>query len=83
MNIPNYHVLKITYIGPTNNRPSRVKILSERFEQSKTISYNHELRGTLEIAEKWLVENGFNLVGHAEGNNCYYVVSDTFKSPLS
>lgn len=30
-------------------------------------------------AEKELKERGFELIGKAEGNNCYYIISNTFK----
>lgn len=75
----NFHVLKVKYIGATNYKPSRVSIRSERFEQSKTIEYDHQFSNTYEIAINWLNENGFNVPGKAEGKDCYYIISDTFK----
>lgn len=75
----NYHLLKVTYIGPTNYLGSRVKITSERFKQSKTISYDYAFNNALDIAEDWLTKNGFEIVGHGEGKDCYYVISNTFE----
>ena len=77
--LPNYHVLKIKYYGPTNVSGSRVGIISERFEQRVTIDYNYEFANTYEIAEDWLIKNGFELIGKAEGKDCYYIISSTFK----
>lgn len=75
----NYHVLKVAYLGPTNFKGSRVKITSERFEQSKTISWNYSFNSSYDIAADWLKNNGFDLLGIAEGKDCYYIISETFK----
>lgn len=81
MNIPNYHILTIKYIGPSNVLGSRVKIISERFKESSTINYDHEFNNALEIAEAWLSNHGFNIIGHGEGKDHMYVITDTFLSP--
>lgn len=75
----NYHIIKAKYLGATNYRGSRIKLTSERFEQSKVINYTYEFSNTLEIAENALKLLGFNLIGHAEGKDCYYIITDTFK----
>lgn len=79
-NIPNQHVLIVKYVGQTNTTPSRVKIISERFHQSILIPFDSEHgMDSCEIAEYWLLSNGFALKGHAEGKGHYYVITDTFK----
>jgi hypothetical protein len=78
----NYHVLKIKYYGPTNVSGSRIGIISERFNQRKTIDFRHDLGYSYEQAEFWLKNNGFGIVGMAEGKDCYYIISDTFE-PLN
>lgn len=75
----NYHVLKISYLGATNTKGSRIKILSERFKESKVIAYNYEFNNTCEGAEDYLSKNGFELIGKAEGKDCYYIITNTFK----
>ena len=75
----NYHVIKVKFLGATISRGSRVLLISERFEQRKTIPYNYEYSNTYEIAEVWLVANGYELIGKAEGKDCYYIISKTFK----
>lgn len=77
--IKNYHILTIKYIGATDYKPSKVKIISERFEQSILIGYDHRFSNTLEIAEDWLQKNGFVLIGHGKGKGHYYIITDTFK----
>jgi hypothetical protein len=52
---------------------------SPRFKQSKTIPYNHQFNSTAEIAEDWLIKNGFELVGKAESKDGYFIISSTFK----
>lgn len=81
-NLSNFHVLKVTYLGATNTRGSRVKITSERFKQSKTIGYNYEFNNCCDIAQDYLSKNNFVLVGQAEGKDCYYIITSTFE-PLN
>lgn len=82
-NFQNFHILLVKYIGPTNYKPSRVKIISERFNKSVTIDYNHDFNNTLDIAEDWAVKNGFNIVGHGELDKASVIVTDTFIAPKS
>ncbi len=77
----NYHILTIKYVGQTNTEPSGIKIISERFNASKKISFDQGHAFTLDNAEAWLTKNGFNIIGHGEGKGHYYVITDTFKSP--
>lgn len=78
--IQNTHILIVKYLGQTNHNPSRIKIISERFKENITIPYESEHGiDSCEIAEHWLQENGFNIIGHAEGKDCYYVITDTFE----
>lgn len=79
----NYHILTIKYIGPSNYNGSRIKIISERFKESRTIGYDHEFNNALEGAENWLENHGFNIIGHGEGRDHMYVITDTFISPKS
>lgn len=78
----NYHVLIIKYIGPGNYTPSKVKIISERFQQSITFSFDRsDIDGTYTIdkAQNWLISKGFEVVGTGEGKGHYYLISTTFK----
>ena len=77
--LQNYHVIKVTYLLPTNSRGSRVKLYSERFEQSLIIHYDYRFANTYEIAQDYLVSIGYVLTGKAEGKGCYYLISETFK----
>jgi len=70
----NFHILTIKYVGPGNVQGARVKIISERFEQSVTFEFDGNNGNTLEQAEAWLIRKGHNVIGHGEGKGHYYVV---------
>lgn len=44
--VPNLHAIEVVYFGPTNYRGSRVKLLSELFEDSVWIDYDHRKNNT-------------------------------------
>lgn len=79
MNTPNLHAFEVKYLGATNNKGSRVKIKSLRFNETKIISYDHSFNGTLEIAKDWLTKNGYEIVGQAESKDSYIILSTTFE----
>lgn len=75
--LPNFHVLIVKTMGWTNTRPTHVKIISERFNQSVKIGFSNEpgsISPTLETAEEWLIKNGHNVIGHGEGKGHYYII---------
>ena len=75
----NFHIIKVKYLGANESRGPRVKLESERFKQSILTDYDYNFANTYEIAENWLKANGFELLGKAEGKDCYYIISTTFK----
>lgn len=79
LKVPNYHILIVKTLGQTNTLPARIKITSERFNQSIITGFTNEVDSispTLETAELWLTKNGHNVIGHGEGKDHYYVVCD-------
>lgn len=86
--IPNVHIFKVVYLGATNNLPARYRIISERFTDkggAKTFSYRGEwnFNSSIEYAINELIEAGFNILAKAEGKNCSYIISDTFREPFT
>jgi hypothetical protein len=75
----NFHIIKVKYLGPTNTKGSRVKMVSERFVSSKTISYDYKFNSAVDMAADWLTNTGFNIIGQAEGTDCGYIITDTFE----
>lgn len=78
--IPNVHVLIIKYSGATDTRGSRVRIISERFKNSVSLSYDYEAGDSVRTAAKYLISKGFNILFKAEGKECDYIITDTFQS---
>jgi hypothetical protein len=78
--IPNRHVLIVKYKGFTNTGPASINISSERFNQTVKIDFDTDHgNDACEIAEHWLTKKGFKVIGHAEGKDCYYVITTTFE----
>jgi hypothetical protein len=74
MELQNFHLIEARYLGPTNNLGSRVKLVSSRFKQTKTIPYNFSFNNARDIAIEWLKESGHNVVGSGEVNGYYVIV---------
>lgn len=79
-NINNVHVLKVKFLGATNYTGSRIKITSERFRDSKILSYDYKIGNVIEQAIEYLQMKGYSVLSKAGGKDCYYIVSETFKS---
>ncbi len=77
--LQNFHIITVSYIGATNYKGSRVRIKSDRFEQTKIVSYDHSLRDTCEIAQAYLEAKGFELIGKGEAKDGYFLISTTFE----
>lgn len=78
----NYHVLTASFVSPTDNKPARVKIASERFKQSVIIPYTNEpgaSNPTRDTAIIFLQSIGFEITGQGEGKDKYYLISTTFE----
>lgn len=76
----NAHLIKITYVGPTNTRGSRVKLTSQRFERdSATFGYRHQFNNTFDQAVAWLREHGYTIVCSGEMPNAYWAAVEQFK----
>ena len=76
----NFNLIAVKYLPATNTRGSRVSMFSPRFKKRKTIAYDYQKNSTAEIAQEYLKENGFNIVGVGEFNATDIIISDTFKS---
>lgn len=81
----NFHLIEARYLGPTNTRGSRVKLVSARFEQSVTIPYNYEFNNARDIAIDYLQKQGHNVTGSGEVRGHYVIVvahTDNMFKPL-
>ena len=75
----NFHAFKVTGVPATNTKPYKVKLFSERFRQSVLLDYSSDTPYSFDVAEKYLISNGFELAGKAEAGNSYIILSTTFK----
>lgn len=74
------HAIRVKYLGPTNSKGSRVKLISDRFGDSKTLEYNYAYNNALDQAVDYLYyEMGYEIVGVAELDKEYLVLTNTFK----
>lgn len=76
----NFHLIVVKYHGATNTRGSRVSLYSERFGKRVTIQFDYAMNHISEMAENYLIEKGFYVVGCGESKNGYIIITDTFKS---
>lgn len=68
MDYLNFHLIEVRYLGATNTKGSRIKMISSRFEQSVTIPYNYEFNSGRDIALDWLSKQGHNVIGSGDVN---------------
>lgn len=76
----NFHVIEVKYHGPTNTRGSRISLYSARFSKRVYIPFDYSLNHPSEMAEKYLLENGFEIVGCGDGKQVDFIITDTFKT---
>jgi len=71
----NTRILNVKYLGPTNTKGSRIKIIDHHFNQSVTISYNYEYSNALQGAVDYLLENGWDVIGfNSECHKTEYII---------
>jgi len=77
----NYHIIKISPIIKSNGG-RRVKLTSEFYGISKVITWDYSLSTSCEIGKKYLIDQGFNLIGTGTGKNCNYsfFITDNFET---
>lgn len=70
----NFHIIRVKYLPWTDTKPSRIRIRSDRFQQSVIVSTNQ-----YETGVQWLKEHKFNIVGTDQNGSEVLIVSTTFK----
>lgn len=77
--IKNLHALEVKYYPRTNNSCAWVVIISKRFKQRIMINSDYLFDSPSEIAIKYLMHDGFNIVEKCEFGKTDIILSDTFK----
>lgn len=77
------HVFTVRSLPATNMLPSRTKIISQRYGTSIVVpnsdSQFDQSTDSNDRGRIALVNRGYDIVGVAEGQDCSYVISRTFK----
>jgi len=69
----NYHILEIKYLQP------RVRIYSDCFGESIDIDFDYDLNSAAEVAQKYLTDKGFELIGKGGTEDGSVLISTTFE----
>ena len=75
-NLTNFHAIQVKYLGPTNTKGNRIKLMSSRFDESITL----ERDGSIEARDqaiKYLLDKGFELIGACENGDL--IITSAFK----
>lgn len=79
-NLINYHIILIKYFAATNHKSAKIKIISKRYNESFTISYDYGNNLQSETAVNHLTNMGFEIIGKGEfGEKETILISNTFK----
>ena len=80
--IKNFRVFELRYLGPTNYKSTRVKIIDNRWDESKTITRRHDTNSMVDDAIIYLEGIGIDVIGKGEGNrknvNRDFLFTDNF-----
>ena len=77
----NYHIITVKRLSATNTKGARVKITSERFNDTIILPRNYEFDTIKDTAINH-VKNTHDIVGSGETRDGYVLISDTFE-PLT
>ncbi len=77
---PTYHAIEVSYKGSTATQPSKIKIRSERFNETVFIPYNNS-SDLINISGDYLASKLFTIMGISEWKNGSYIFAvNEFKS---
>lgn len=77
-----FRAFTIKYMSATNNRPSRVSILDNRYGQKKFIPYDYKQNSIYEMAQSYLEAAGIPIAGMSETEKGYILFSENFETPI-
>jgi hypothetical protein len=85
--IPYLRIFGVKYIGPTNNRGARVKIIDLHRSHnektiSKTISFDYSKNNIWEMALEYLNKIGIKVLYRCGDKDRDYLLTDNFKTDL-
>lgn len=78
----NLRAFKISFLGATNTKGSRVKIKDLRHNKSKIIDYDHTFSNTKEVAENFLKSKKIYCDCFVSTENYYLLLTDDFATQI-
>lgn len=80
---PYFRNFKIKYLGPTNTRGSRIRIICSATKKSKIIRYTGEYTNSWEDAYIYLISKGFNIIFRIGDDKHDYLITDSYDRELT
>jgi len=74
----NLRGFEVVFLGATNSRGARVRIIDTRFNKTKIISYDYEFNNVGDIAEKFLKGIGIECLFKCELQKGYMLLTKNF-----
>ena len=79
-NLKWFNVIEVKYLPPTDKHGARLKLTSQNPPSTIIISYDFYYNSTKEMAQNWLEEHGFELIGVSKYGITYLFFTTTNKS---
>lgn len=82
--IPNNRVFQAIWIGPTNHRGDRVKIIDHRMRKTVTVSVSyHDMDSDAkDVAISFLKSKGIDVHSFGEADRGYFLMSNNFENQI-
>lgn len=75
-------IFKVSYIGATNIKGSRVKIHDLRNNVSKIIPYDYAVSGIYNMAINYLTDRGIDIDSVSCTDSADYLMTNDFSTPI-
>ena len=63
----NLHLIEVKYLGATDTKGNRIKLISHRFNESITLNRDYVTNSGNDQAKAYLKKQGQKIIGQAEG----------------
>lgn len=73
---------EIKFLGATNTRGNRVKIIDILRNESKIIEWDYNFNNSLDIASNFFKDKNINIVACTELKNSYIILTDNFQARI-
>ena len=79
--VKNMRAIRVKYLGATNNKGSRIKLIEQMYQTTDTItlSYDYAIGNGTEQAIKYLQNKGINILGKSDVKGETILFSDSWQ----